>query len=60
MRVYARYRCQGFSWRRDTDVKVFLGVGSGSQRGPKNELPLSEVIAANVVAGVPRVVDHTK
>jgi hypothetical protein len=48
MRVYARYRCQDFPWGQDIGVKVFLGVGSGSQRGPENELSLSEVIAANV------------
>jgi hypothetical protein len=48
MRVYARYRCHGFPWRQDIGVKVFLGVEGGSRRGPENELPLSEVIAANV------------
>ena len=58
MRENRIYRCQGFPWSgRSERARKILGE---DQKQSENELPLSEVISANIVAGVPRVADRTK
>jgi hypothetical protein len=60
MRENRIYRCQGFPWSGKWKSERTRKILGEDQKQSENELPLSEVISANIVAGVPRAADRTK